>query len=117
APLEARRGRSGALALRVPVSLALAAVMLGALGLRLWGVNYGLPYADHPDEPFIVGVAWKMYRSGDLNPGFWDYPTMQMYALLALLAIREGGERWLPVLATPGMEYLLGRLLNVAYAV
>ncbi|HEY3107519.1 MAG TPA: glycosyltransferase family 39 protein, partial [Chloroflexota bacterium] len=109
--------RDLALALRPPTGALLAVVILAALALRLWGVNYGLPYAYHPDEPFMMGVAWKMYRSGDLNPHVWDYPTMQMYVLLALVAIREGFQGWLPVLATPGMEYLLGRLLNVAYGV
>ena len=45
-----------AVAWRPPVGAALAAVLLGALALRLWGIDYGLPYAYHPDEPFMIGV-------------------------------------------------------------
>lgn len=111
-------GERGRLGVRhLPAGLALGAVLLLGLGLRLWGIDYGLPYAYHPDEPFLIGVAWRMFRTGDLDPNFWDYPTLQIYALLVLIALREGLQPYLPVLATPGMEYLLGRLLNVAYAV
>lgn len=99
------------------VRLLLGAILTLAAGLRLWGVDYGLPYAYHPDEPFMIGVAWRMFRSGDLDPNFWDYPSMQMYLLLVFIALRELLSPHLPFLALPGMEYLMGRLLNVAYAV
>ncbi len=95
---------------------ALVGVLAAAVFLRLWGIAYGLPNAYQPDEPFLVGVAVRMLGDGDLNPHFWDYPTLQMYSLLVLYAARQALAPAIPALQAPGVEYLLGRLLNVAYA-
>lgn len=86
-------------------------------GLRLWGINYGLPDLYHVDEPFIVNVAWQMYRSGDLNPKFWDYPSLQIYSILVLISLREWLVPYVPFLNQPAQEYLLGRLMNAAYSI
>ncbi len=96
---------------------ATACVFIVALALRLWGINYGLPFLYHTDEPFLVNVAWRMYQTGDLNPHFWDYPSLQIYSLTVLISLREALSPFLPMLAIPRGEYLLGRLLNVAYSV
>ena len=61
----------------------LAAVLLLAAGARLWGLRFGLPHTEaRPDESVIVGLAAQFW-SGDLNPRFFRYPTLQMYLTAA----------------------------------
>jgi len=68
--LVARRSvRTGLLALLV---------VLAAL-VRVWGLRFGLPHTEcRPDESVIVALA-EQFWSGDLNPRFFRYPTLQMY--------------------------------------
>jgi 4-amino-4-deoxy-L-arabinose transferase-like glycosyltransferase len=68
-----------------PIS-ALALIVLGALALRVWGVRGGLPYVDHPDEPNPISYVVRMLRTGDLNPHFFQKPTLYVYLLLGVLA-------------------------------
>ena len=57
------------------------AVLLVALGLRLWGISFGLPFANaRPDGPSIAGPAVE-FLGGDLRPPFFVYPTFFMYAV------------------------------------
>ena len=42
--------------------------MLLALGLRLWGLRYGLPYLRHPDEPRYIASALLLFKTGSLDP-------------------------------------------------
>ncbi|HTD10418.1 MAG TPA: hypothetical protein VK680_16155, partial [Solirubrobacteraceae bacterium] len=54
---------------------ALTAVLLGGLGLRLWGVRQGLPYAYNADEAdHFVPHALKMFAQGTLNPHYFANP-------------------------------------------
>ena len=65
----------------------LFAVLAVALGVRLWGLGFGLPFANaRPDETAIAGPAVH-FLSGDLRPPYFMYPTFLMYvvALLYLL--------------------------------
>jgi 4-amino-4-deoxy-L-arabinose transferase-like glycosyltransferase len=57
----------------------LAIVLLIAFSLRTWGINYELPYIFHPDEPFSMGIILNMFKSGNLNPHFYDYPSLFFY--------------------------------------
>src|SRR6266699_1655815 len=59
---------------------AIAVTVLG-LGLRLTGIWYGLPDHFHWDEPTIMNRVIRM-GGGDLDPHFFYYPTLLMYALL-----------------------------------
>ena len=70
----------------------LAAVLLGGLGLRLWGVRQGLPYAYNADEAdhFVVH-AIEMFRRGTLNPHYFANPPAFTYVLHALFAVWYGG--------------------------
>ena len=64
--------------------LCLAAIILSAIGLRFWGIGFGLPNVNcRPDESILVHKALSI-ASGDLNPHFFNYPSFQFY-LLALL--------------------------------
>jgi hypothetical protein len=71
--------------------LGLAAVLLGALGLRLWGVHHGLPYAYNADEnahflPRAIGMFGHQ-----LDPGYYVNPPAYTYLLHALLLLLHGG--------------------------
>ncbi|MFA6600682.1 MAG: phospholipid carrier-dependent glycosyltransferase [Candidatus Omnitrophota bacterium] len=63
--------------------LALPGIVLTALALRLYGIDFGLPHLYHADEPVIVNHAMA-YGAGDLNPHFFRIPPLVSY-LLSLL--------------------------------
>ena len=65
------------------VTLAVSAL---ALGLRLWGINFGLPYAVHPDEPVVVGTVLHMMRVPTANPDTFIYPSV-LYYFLAVIGL------------------------------
>src|SRR5215813_6112489 len=74
--------------------------VLGATGLgltlRVVGLADGLPYHFHWDEPTIMNRVIRM-GGGDLNPHFFYYPTLLMYALLV----------------ANGLLYAVGHVLHV----
>ncbi|MBI4517988.1 MAG: glycosyltransferase family 39 protein [Deltaproteobacteria bacterium] len=65
---------------------AAAAAVLLALALRLWGLAWGAPFVYHPDEHFILHRALDIVRERDLNPHWFQYPTLPIY-LEALLVL------------------------------
>jgi 4-amino-4-deoxy-L-arabinose transferase-like glycosyltransferase len=52
-----------------------------ALFLRLWRLDYGmeLPYLAHTDEPTQYNPAINILKTGDLNPRFFNYPSLTIY--------------------------------------
>jgi 4-amino-4-deoxy-L-arabinose transferase-like glycosyltransferase len=79
---------------RRPFWLGLLAVLAAALGLRLWGIAHGLPYAYNADEnahfvPGAIGLFGHGY-----NPHYFENPPAFTYLLHAVFAIwfgdREG---------------------------
>jgi hypothetical protein len=64
-----------------PWLIAAIAIAAGSFVLNETGVRFGLPYHLHWDEPIIVNRAIRM-GSGDLNPHYFDYPSLMMYAVL-----------------------------------
>ncbi len=75
--------------------------LLIAAGLRIWGLNYGLPFLYHPDEGVPVIKAQTMLRTGDLNPHFFHWPSLIFY--INALAY--------------GLHYLIGNILGVFHTV
>jgi hypothetical protein len=70
----------------------LAAVLAGGLGLRLWGIQQGLPYAYNTDEAdHFVPRAVRMFEHG-LNPHYFSNPPGFTYLLHFLYAIAYGGK-------------------------
>lgn len=61
------------------LSWLLGVVLLLALSLRLWGINFGLPYLYHPDEPVFIQIAQRIFKTGDLNPHFFEYGSLFFY--------------------------------------
>jgi 4-amino-4-deoxy-L-arabinose transferase-like glycosyltransferase len=61
------------------IIVSLAAILLLAAGLRLWGLDFGLPFLYHPDEPFSQSIITKMVKTNNFNPGFFRYPSFYFY--------------------------------------
>jgi len=110
-------------------ALALAALLLFALALRLWGIHYGLPWLFYfHDEPQVVLRALR-FGTGDLNPHFFIWPgTLLLWlAFLAyggLFAFGTLAGWWHGAAAfgaayfrDPTAFYLLARLESVAFGV
>ena len=78
-------------------------MLAGAAALRLTGVRYGLPFPLlNPDEENIVPRAWRIGNGGGLDPGWFDYPSLLMYAMAPF-------QHW-----ADDPSYLGGRLVVVA---
>lgn len=75
----------------VVAEIAAGALVVLALGLRLWRIDFGLPAHYHPDEPIksrrIVRIA-----AGERNPGNFYHPSFMLYAgAAALKSARRAG--------------------------
>ncbi len=98
---------------------ALALVLLGGLGLRLWGVQQGLPYAYNADEAdHFVPHAVAMFGHS-LNPHYFANPPAFTYVLHYLFAIAYGGTSGVreALALHPTGVYTLARLAAVALGV
>jgi len=69
------------------LNLALSAILLLGLTLRLWGINFGLPYTYAPDEPTYLSLTLRIIQTGDLNPRWWYYPSLMFYLNAAALLL------------------------------
>jgi 4-amino-4-deoxy-L-arabinose transferase-like glycosyltransferase len=69
----------------------LGVILLGALGLRLWGIKQGLPYVYNIDEAgHFVPKAVEMSAHG-LNPHYFVNPPALTYVLHMVLVVCLGG--------------------------
>lgn len=73
----------------------LGILVFGAF-LRFWGIGWGLPFEYQSEEYKIIKYALKM-GGGDLNPHFFEYPSLYLYFMLFLF----------------GQYYLIGRLIGL----
>jgi 4-amino-4-deoxy-L-arabinose transferase-like glycosyltransferase len=90
----------------------LAAVLAGGLGLRLWGIGQGLPYAYNTDEAdHFVTRAVAMFGH-DLNPHYFANPPAFTYLLHFLFALFYGGKTGVQhtFALHPGAVYTLARV-------
>jgi len=99
------------------VVVALVVALLAAAALRISGVWFGFPLTIHADERKVVEAALKIKRTGDLNPQFFNYPSLPIYTQASLFWVVDATERTLaeePNRRTPRIHYFIaGRLLNV----
>lgn len=58
----------------------LSMIVLLGLGLRLWGIRFGLPYMYHPDEGVPVTIAIRMLQTGNFDPGFFHWSSLLFYS-------------------------------------
>jgi hypothetical protein len=71
--------------------LALAAVLVGGLLVRLYGLRHGLPFSYHPDEALhFTSRAVPMFTDG-LNPGYFQNPSAFTYLVHLALRFQWGG--------------------------
>ena len=79
--------------------IALALIILFGGFLRLYKLDFGveLPYVAHTDEPTQYNPAIRILTTGDLNPHFFNYPSLPIYLYTAVM----------------GAGYLVGRLFGV----
>jgi hypothetical protein len=92
-------------------------VLAAGLALRAWSVSYGLPDLYHPDEPRIVERAVR-FTQGDLNPRFFNWPSLYMYVVAGVYGIVFGGTEdgvAGAFAASPASFYVVGRLLTVLF--
>jgi 4-amino-4-deoxy-L-arabinose transferase-like glycosyltransferase len=74
-------------------AVAVGLVLLAALGLRLWGIGHGLPYAYNADENahFVPG-AIGLFGHG-WNPHYFVNPPAFTYLLHGVFAVWFGGRQ------------------------
>jgi 4-amino-4-deoxy-L-arabinose transferase-like glycosyltransferase len=97
--------------------LLLIAILLGSLGLRVWGSGFGLPAYTryHPDEHALVDRAAAILWTGDWNLHRFNYPPLYAYfqagayALYFLYGVTQDLWRHVPTFVVPNY-YLVGRL-------
>jgi hypothetical protein len=97
----------------------LAIVLAGGLGLRMWGVQQGLPYAYNADEAdHFVPHAVAMFGH-DLNPHYFANPPAFTYVLHFLFAIAYGGKHGVSqaLALHPSDVYTLARVAAAALGV
>src|SRR3954471_20359528 len=71
---------------------AMAALLVGALALRLWGVKQGLPYVYNVDEASnFVPTAVSFYFTDSWNPHYFVNPPGFSYLLHGVFAVWFGG--------------------------
>jgi 4-amino-4-deoxy-L-arabinose transferase-like glycosyltransferase len=77
---------------KLSTTLALALVLVLAAALRLYKLDFGmeLPYLAHTDEPTQYNPAIRILTTGDLNPHFFNYPSLPIYAYTAVLGAGYG---------------------------
>jgi len=84
-----------------------AGLFVVAAGLRLWGINFGLPALYRPDEDVTVGRAMGIFH-GILDPHFADWPHLYFYVAAAWLA----PFRLIGLVQDPASGYLGVRVLD-----
>ncbi len=96
---------------RLPLRLALLAVLMLAAALRFSGLGFGLRHHPHWDERAFVEAVEQMRLQGDLDHRFYEYPGLFIYLLHAALA-------WLPqdALHSPA-AYLVARGVVAGFGV
>jgi hypothetical protein len=108
-------------------ALLLLIVLLVALGVRVWGIGFGLPHPmTRPDEEFLLGVASRFFAN-DLNPHFFEWPSLYFYLVHAglrgayLIGRISGAYTDAPMFADvvagdPAWAHLMLRLMSVTAA-
>ncbi|MBI2461628.1 MAG: hypothetical protein HYV61_09130, partial [Candidatus Rokubacteria bacterium] len=73
------------------------------------------PDSYHPDEPTIVYRAVR-FHGGDLDPRFFNWPSLSMYLLSGLYGLAFGARGVLESFAQdPVSFYLVGRVVTAAF--
>jgi hypothetical protein len=75
---------------RRPHLLALALILIGGFALRVWNIDYGLPFVYSIDEgSHFTSRAVEMFWQ-DLDPGYYQNPAGYTYLIYAVLRVMYG---------------------------
>ncbi len=98
---------------RMRWAIALGAVLVLALGLRLWGVKHGLPYAYNADENAHFVTRSIGLFGHDWNPQYFVNPPAYTYLAHMLLGIWFGGREGVATsfAADPTEVWIITRVL------
>jgi hypothetical protein len=99
--------------MRAAEKLALPAILIGALALRLWGIHHGLPYAFNVDEgAHFVPRAIGMFGHS-LNPQYFVNPPAFTYLLHFAFWARWGSTEAVggAFAADPSTAFTIARVL------
>lgn len=64
-------------------------ILFLAFAIRYKGITFGLPISPHLDETFIVKRAEGILKSKDLNPHFFNYPSLYIYMQAGLQEVKR----------------------------
>jgi hypothetical protein len=79
---------------RRPHLIALALILVGGFALRIWNIDYGLPFVYSIDEgSHFTSRAVEMFWQ-DLDPGYYQNPATFTYLVYALLRVMYGPLRF-----------------------
>lgn len=98
---------------------ALAAIVIVAAFLRLWAIDFGLPWVTHPDEPFLVDAARGMVRDRTLNPHWFIYPAFIIDLGAVVVAIVRVSD-WIFGLSEATIrtaDYLGSRIVSASFGI
>ena len=99
-----------------PGRVALAAILAGALAIRLYGLRHGLPFIYHSDESqHFTRYAVEMF-DGSLNPHYFQNPSDYTYLVHFALWLRGFHDIATQYLVDPSDIYETARLVAVALA-
>ena len=113
---EAEAPRPQVLARRFSGWLPLAAILVGAFILRIWGADHGLPFTFSSDEQaHFVPYAISFFRRS-YNPEYFVNPPGYTYLLHAVFWIRYwgGGRAIAKFLSDPSDVFLTARIVSAA---
>jgi Dolichyl-phosphate-mannose-protein mannosyltransferase len=97
-----------------PGLLALAGILAGALALRLYGLEHGLPFIYHSDESqHFTSYAVEMF-DGSLNPHYFQNPATYTYLVYLALKLHGFEDIASQYLTDPTEIYETARLVAVA---
>jgi Dolichyl-phosphate-mannose-protein mannosyltransferase len=75
---------------RRPHLIVLALILVGGFALRVWNIDYGLPFVYSIDEgSHFTSRAVEMFWQ-DLDPGYYQNPATYTYLVYALLRVMYG---------------------------
>lgn len=99
-----------------PTSLALAAIVVGGVLVRVYGLRHGLPYSYHSDEGLhFTSKAVAMFEGG-LNPEYFQNPSGFTYLVYAALRVAAFDDVVQQFQDDPTDIFLIGRGVAVALA-
>ncbi len=104
-----------------PYNLYLIFILIGGFLVRLWGIDFGLPYLYHQDEGMTMNVTLG-FGTGDLHPHYFWHPHLIHYSLFFIYGcyfLLGKGLGWFASLSdferlfftNPSSFYLIGRFV------